>query len=353
MPFHWSDLLPGMKKRRLEQMEFEKRKKARDEEYRKKREYYDHISGIVGFRVSEDEHIKTELLSEAKKEIEYHLSIPRWEYKNTDDSLSLEKTLIKEESELIIKNVRFFCSDPVHMVVYVNRLRDRGVIIPPNQFEQEKKDQAVSTDKPDNNSYIYKQFIDVPTGFEYFCADLFRAAGYDAMVTSPTDDGGYDIVLSKENERTLVECKCYAKNNYIGRPALQKLAGANVVVKAEHMIFVTTSSFSKEAKEFAAAAAIRMIDGEELIHFCEKYGIGEKNNKYFKSGSSDESWWLTRKDLEMLCPPNVRLSKAGEVLFGGLSISLEEYLMSPADRARAREKRRRYIQRAHEEGIVF
>ncbi|APH20988.1 restriction endonuclease [Clostridium botulinum] len=86
--------------------------------------------------------------------------------------------------------------------------------------------------------------------FEIFCAELFRQLGYKAKTTQKTCDGGKDIILKKNGFTTYVECKKW-NSNLVGREPLQKLVGSSIADNVLNMIFITTSDFNKNAKEYA------------------------------------------------------------------------------------------------------
>ncbi|EQB4341407.1 restriction endonuclease [Clostridium botulinum] len=87
--------------------------------------------------------------------------------------------------------------------------------------------------------------------FEIFCGELFKQLGFKVKVTQKTCDGGKDIVLKRNGFTTYVECKKYGINNLIGREPLQKLVGSSIADSVLNMIFITTSDFNKNAKEYA------------------------------------------------------------------------------------------------------
>lgn len=117
---------------------------------------------------------------------------------------------------------------------------------------------------------IQRECAKCPQDFESFCAGLFIKAGYKAKVTAKTNDGGYDLWLSKSGVTYIGECKLYSKTT-IGRPLLQKLVGANATQKADKCLFITTSTFSKPAKEYAKEQHIWLIDKFELQRLIDKY----------------------------------------------------------------------------------
>jgi restriction system protein len=62
----------------------------------------------------------------------------------------------------------------------------------------------------------------------------------------------------------------------VGRPEIQKYAGALQGFRAKKGIFITTSDFSKEAEDYASRidSKIVLIDGETLWNLMIDFGIG-------------------------------------------------------------------------------
>lgn len=114
-----------------------------------------------------------------------------------------------------------------------------------------------------------------PTAFEKATADLFEQLGYQVRVTPPQNDGGFDIVAKRDGVKYLIECKRYSARNRVGRPEVQKLCGAMVGEKADRGIFVTTGTFTEEAKEFASRVNIDLVTGRELAKMMEQVFGGE------------------------------------------------------------------------------
>lgn len=88
--------------------------------------------------------------------------------------------------------------------------------------------------------------------FELFCAELYRALGYNVVITPATNDLGRDLILKKNGIITFVECKRYKKGNNVGREILQKAYGSSCLYGADKTIIITTSDFTKTAYEAAA-----------------------------------------------------------------------------------------------------
>jgi len=97
--------------------------------------------------------------------------------------------------------------------------------------------------------------------FKEFCASLFRNMGYMCRTMSNTNNG-YDIYMEKDGVSYIVKCKMCSDT--VGRPLLQKLVGVNMAKKADKCLFITTSTFSKPAKDYAKEQRILLIDGDYL-----------------------------------------------------------------------------------------
>lgn len=97
--------------------------------------------------------------------------------------------------------------------------------------------------------------------FEHFCANVLNANGYQMAVTRKGGDGGKDLVgWNDKNQRIFGEVKHYKDSNKVSRPLMQKLKGAMVDSGVDRGIFITTSSFTREALEYAKRNKIQCID---------------------------------------------------------------------------------------------
>ena len=92
-----------------------------------------------------------------------------------------------------------------------------------------------------------------------------------------TGDEGIDGII-KEDRLDLDTIYVQAKRweNTVGRPEIQKFAGALQGQRAKKGICITTASFSKEAQDYASRIdnKIVLIDGEELAEFMIDNNIG-------------------------------------------------------------------------------
>ncbi|MFZ4083622.1 MAG: restriction endonuclease [Pirellula sp.] len=122
-----------------------------------------------------------------------------------------------------------------------------------------------------------------PSFFEKLVVDLMLKMGYggpgdDAgTVTSYGHDAGIDGLI---NEDTLGLDVIYLQakrwDNTVGRPEIQKFVGALHGKRAKKGVFLTTSSFSAEAIEYASAidSKVVLIDGLKLSQLLIDFDVG-------------------------------------------------------------------------------
>ncbi len=139
-----------------------------------------------------------------------------------------------------------------------------------------------------------------PDFLEKLVIDLLIAMGYGGSskeageAVGKVNDGGIDGII-KEDRLGLDIIYIQAKpwDNTIGRPEIQKFAGALLGIQAKKGIFITTSNFSQKAIEYTTKidSKIILIDGEKLsellidynvrVSMVESYAIKKIDNDYF------------------------------------------------------------------------
>ena len=121
-----------------------------------------------------------------------------------------------------------------------------------------------------------------PREFEEFVAEIYEKLGYRVELTKATRDGGKDIILYADgptgHNMFYVECKKYDKENPVGVRLVRNLYGVVEAEKATAGILVTSSSFTKDAREFAKDVYRRLTlyDYMELLSM-----VYSKNQKLF------------------------------------------------------------------------
>ena len=124
-----------------------------------------------------------------------------------------------------------------------------------------------------------------PIFFERLVLDLLLKMGYGDFrenageTTSATNDGGIDGIISQDRlglDKIAIQAKRYTEN-VIGRPILQNFAGALLGMGLTKGVFITTSTFTKGAIDYATNQAnltIILIDGDKLADLMIEYNVG-------------------------------------------------------------------------------
>jgi restriction system protein len=74
-----------------------------------------------------------------------------------------------------------------------------------------------------------------------------------------------------QGRSVVVQCKHYTPRNRIGSPTMQTFIGmAYVHHKADRAIFVTTSTYTDDARAFGRRHGITLIDGADLVRMVAK-----------------------------------------------------------------------------------
>lgn len=140
-----------------------------------------------------------------------------------------------------------------------------------------------------------------PTFFEAVIVDLLVAMGYGgshenaALRLGKSGDGGIDGIIDEDRlglDRIYVQAKRYAVDSGIGRPAIQGFVGSLVGFGAQKGVFVTTSSFSQHAIEYANALQQRviLIDGSRLAELMIEFGVGVRVSRIVEVKRLDEDF---------------------------------------------------------------
>lgn len=124
-----------------------------------------------------------------------------------------------------------------------------------------------------------------PAFFEGLVVNLLVAMGYGGSVSDAgralgrSGDGGIDGVIDQDAlglDRVYIQAKRYGEGNNVGPGAIRDFFGSLDRFKASKGLFVSTSSFTKEAVETAHALSKRivLIDSEALTKLMVRYNVG-------------------------------------------------------------------------------
>jgi hypothetical protein len=115
-----------------------------------------------------------------------------------------------------------------------------------------------------------------PREFEELIALLLARFGWKVELTPATRDGGVDIFATTKDPTGLdvtwiVECKKYTPEKKIGVEVLRGLHGAKEFLRVSNAILVTTSTFTKDATEFASQLYdLKLVDRQKILEWVGK-----------------------------------------------------------------------------------
>lgn len=124
-----------------------------------------------------------------------------------------------------------------------------------------------------------------PAFFEKLVVELLVKMGYGGSIKDAgraigkSGDEGIDGTIKEDKlglDIIYIQAKRWQPGNGVGRPELQKFVGALAGQGAKKGIFITTSSFTKDALEYVPKneTKIVLIDGQQLAQYMIDYNLG-------------------------------------------------------------------------------
>lgn len=198
------------------------------------------------------------------------LKEPNGEYRATEVDTSFETKEIAE-SKVLEKLEELVLSGR-----YVEKLYEDD-----NEIEESTQHIIITDINEEVKKYFKKhpeKLYDLtPRKFEELVASILEDMGLDIQLTKATRDGGTDIIASVKNALTslliFVECKRYAPDNKVGVDIIRNVAGVHTLKNPAKSIIITTSTFTKDAKEIAKELETKMDlkDYDDLKIWLNKY----------------------------------------------------------------------------------
>ncbi len=130
-----------------------------------------------------------------------------------------------------------------------------------------------------------------PAYFERIVVDLLVRMGYGGSrhdagaAVGRSGDGGIDGVIKEDRlglDVVLIQAKRW--DNPVGRPVVQGFAGSLDGQRAKKGVFITTSTFTSDAREYVKIIEkkIVLIDGEALTQLMIDFDIGVAEQAIYK-----------------------------------------------------------------------
>lgn len=141
-----------------------------------------------------------------------------------------------------------------------------------------------------------------PAYFEQVIVDLLVKMGYGGgraemgHAVGRSGDGGIDGIVKEDPlglDAVYLQAKRYSRGNAVGPGDVRNFSGALDDKGTTKGLFVTTSSFSKEARDYVGRIAKRiiLIDGQELAELMIKYNVGVRTRAVYEVKRIDEDYF--------------------------------------------------------------
>jgi restriction system protein len=140
-----------------------------------------------------------------------------------------------------------------------------------------------------------------PVFFERLVVDVLIKMGYGGsrkeagQAVGKISDGGIDGII-KEDKLGLDIIYIQAKRweGVVGRPEIQKFAGALQGQRARKGIFITTSNFTKDALNYVEniETKIILIDGQRLAELMIAYNVGANTTAIYEVKKIDSDYFI-------------------------------------------------------------
>lgn len=141
--------------------------------------------------------------------------------------------------------------------------------------------------------------------FESLILHVLEAMGYGGpegaveRVGGSGGDEGVDGVIREDAlglDLIYVQAKCW--QNTVGRPDIQRFFGALHGKRASKGIFITTSTFSREARDYASGVTPRVIlvDGRQLAELMIEHQVGVTVEHTYQIKQIDLDYFISDED---------------------------------------------------------
>lgn len=127
-----------------------------------------------------------------------------------------------------------------------------------------------------------------PAFFERLVLDLMLKMGYGGAIGSeskisgrPGDEGIDGVIREDRLGLDLIYLQAKRWSTPVGRPEIQKFVGALAGHGVKKGVFITTSSFTQEAKDYLPKTDVRvvLVDGEQLAELMIDFDLGVTTRK--------------------------------------------------------------------------
>ena len=185
-----------------------------------------------------------------------------------------------------------------------NEIEEETTLIEPNlQTPEESLDKSYQRIRKSLASELLTKVVELSSVFfERLVVDLLVKMGYGGSIKDAgkaigkSGDEGIDGTIKEDKlglDIIYIQAKRWRPGNIVGRPEIQKFVGALAGQGAKKGIFITTSSFTREAIEYTPRneTKIVLIDGEQLAQLMIDYNLGCTTQQTYELKKIDSDYF--------------------------------------------------------------
>jgi restriction system protein len=195
-------------------------------------------------------------------------------------------------------------------VEFQNIKRDDGEVlrnVDTPQSEKQTPEETIDLAYQNIRQSLAQELIDTivrlsPAFFERLVVELLVKMGYGGSIKDAgkaigkTGDEGIDGTIKEDKlglDIIYIQAKRWQAGNTVGRPELHKFVGALAGQGVKKGIFITTSSFSKDALSYAPKneTKIVLIDGVQLAQLMIDYNLGVTTQRAYEIKRLDNDYF--------------------------------------------------------------
>lgn len=127
--------------------------------------------------------------------------------------------------------------------------------------------------------------------FEYFVADLWERDGWTTEVSQKSRDKSLDVLAERDSpyhQRHAIQAKRYQEDSRVSGPKISEYASLRDQFDADAAVVVTTSGFTKDARERGDTLNVKLVDGDDLVGMVEQYDAYDLVREYGDLDTEEE-----------------------------------------------------------------
>lgn len=173
---------------------------------------------------------------------------------------------------------------------------------------EEALEEAYQKIREDLSDEVLKAVINSSPGFfEKLVVELLVKMGYGgsrrdaARAVGGSGDEGIDGIIDEDRlglDTIYIQAKKWKEDSVVGRPEIQKFVGALQGQRAKKGIFITTTRFTEDAKNYASNIDIKvvLINGKRLANLMIDHNVGVSERTTYEIKSLDSDYFGETSD---------------------------------------------------------